>query len=664
MRQEVKQSVQDYYGKVLKGSADLKTDACCTSEAVPANIRRALKNIHPEVLAHYYGCGLIAPDELTGARILDLGSGSGRDCYALAQLTGETGEVVGVDMTNEQLAIANRHVEWHQEAFGYTASNVRFMKGFIEKLNELDLADNSFDVIVSNCVINLSPDKAAVLNEAFRVLKPGGELYFSDVYADRRIPRALMDDSILYGECLSGALYWNDFFRLAHAAGFADPRLVKSRTLGIDNPQIAKKLEGYHFWSATYRLFKLPHLESACENYGQSVCYRGTIEGQGDEFQLDYLHVFPTGKEVAVDGNTWRMLNESRFQRHFDFTGDFSRHRGIFKNAGSHMPKDTSQSTAANSACCAPAPPLIQLNGPITRVSDCCTPSSAIPSAPARVSGSRLLAFWLHMGTHCNLSCPDCLEGSTQNDTRIEPLGMEEAKPLIDEAIQLNVEQLCFTGGEPFASDGFIPILTYAATRANCLVLTNGTDPFHRQYPRVQAILPLPFELHFRVSLDSPDKTIHDKNRGKGSYDLAIQALQKLHNDGIAISVARRKSLNEDTAAVERAYAQVFETAGLPPDAPIVAFVDLSPPNQTRDVPTVTENCLSQLQPSPEFMCQTSRMVVKKNGKITLLPCTLVDDDDRFALNGSLTHTQSATITLMHHRCYNCFANQTSCSGL
>ncbi|MBN2530473.1 MAG: methyltransferase domain-containing protein, partial [Deltaproteobacteria bacterium] len=618
MRQEVKQTVKDYYGKILKGSADLKTDACCTSEAVPANIRRVLKNIHPEVLSHYYGCGLIAPDELKGVRILDLGSGSGRDCYALAQLTGETGEVVGVDMTDAQLAIANRHVEWHTEAFGFKASNVRFVKGYIEKLDELDLLDNSFDVIVSNCVINLSPDKKAVLNEAFRVLKPGGELYFSDVYADRRIPKALMDDPILYGECLSGALYWNDFFRLAHAAGFADPRLVKSRTLGIDNPQIAKKLAGYHFWSATYRLFKLPQLESACENYGQSVRYRGTIEGQPDEFQLDHLHVFPKEKEVAVDGNTWRMLNESRFQPHFEFVGDFTAHLGIFKSGGSHMPVDTSKSSAANGACCAPAPALIQLSGPITKVSDCGTPNPASASPPAQISASRLLEFWLHMGTHCNLSCPDCLEGSTQNDSRIEPLSLDEAKPLIDEAVQLNVEQLCFTGGEPFASDNFVPMLTWAATRANCLVLTNGTEPFHRQYPRIQAALPLPFKLHVRVSLDYPDKAAHDKNRGIGNFDLAIAALQKLHNDGIAISVARRKSPNENTAAVERAYTQVFEAAGLPPDMPIVAFVDLLPPNQTRNVPTVTEDCLRTLGPSPGFMCQTSRMAVKKRGQITL----------------------------------------------
>jgi ubiquinone/menaquinone biosynthesis C-methylase UbiE len=128
--------------------------------------RPLLDNVHPEVVSKYYGCGLIASAELLGRRILDLGAGSGRDAYLLAQLVGSSGEVVGVDMTDEQLATANAHIAWHQQRFGYARPNVRFLRGYIEKLNELGLEPESFDVIVSNCVINLSIDKPAVFRGA------------------------------------------------------------------------------------------------------------------------------------------------------------------------------------------------------------------------------------------------------------------------------------------------------------------------------------------------------------------------------------------------------------------------------------------------------------------------------------------------------------------
>ena len=93
------------------------------------------------------------------------------------------------------------------------------MKGYLESLSELDLEPGSFDLIISNCVINLCTDKPAVFSAAYDLLKPGGEVYFADVYADRRMPQDLIDDPILYGECLSGALYWGDYNAMAKAAG-------------------------------------------------------------------------------------------------------------------------------------------------------------------------------------------------------------------------------------------------------------------------------------------------------------------------------------------------------------------------------------------------------------------------------------------------------------
>ncbi len=343
-------SVSEYYSETLQSTGDLKTSACCTAADTPNYLKAAMSKIHPQVQAKYYGCGLVAPEKLEGLRILDLGSGSGRDCYLLAQLVGESGSVVGVDMTDEQLAVAREHLDYHREAFGYAQGNVEFLHGHIEELDKLGLADASFDLIISNCVINLSPDKAAVLREAHRLLKPGGEMYFSDVYSDRRVPDSLRNDPVLYGECLGGALYWNDFQNLAKHCGFGDPRLVEDHPIEVEDPEQLAKTGNIRFYSATYRLFRIDELEPACEDYGQAVIYHGDIPHHRHRFDLDKHHAIEANRIFPVCGNTWRMLHDSRFRSHFDFIGDWSRHYGIFDGCGSAIPYASETSGKENTA--------------------------------------------------------------------------------------------------------------------------------------------------------------------------------------------------------------------------------------------------------------------------------------------------------------------------
>jgi arsenite methyltransferase len=347
----MRELVQDYYGKQLRSTADLQTTACCDASAVPDWLKPLLAKLHPEVLARYYGCGLVCPPLLEGCRVLDLGCGSGRDVYALAQLVGASGSVVGVDMTPEQLTIAATYRAHHASVFGY--DNVELLTGYIEQLDELPLTPGSFDVIVSNCVVNLSPDKDAVLRGVHRLLKPGGEFFFSDVYADRRVPAALRSDPVLYGECLGGALYWNDFLRIARRNGFVDPRLVTDRPLAITQPALAERVGSVRFYSASYRLFKLDDLEDACEDHGQAVIYKGTIAHLHNGFDLDKHHRIETGRVFPVCGNTYRMLRESRFAPHFDFIGDFSRHFGLFAGCGGALPFDVNAAASdAGASCC------------------------------------------------------------------------------------------------------------------------------------------------------------------------------------------------------------------------------------------------------------------------------------------------------------------------
>jgi ubiquinone/menaquinone biosynthesis C-methylase UbiE len=346
------QEVKEYYGKELQKSEDLKTNACCTLTKPPKHILEALNQVASEVQAKYYGCGLTIPSHVQGLRILDLGSGSGRDCYIASKLVGETGSVVGIDMTDEQLAVAKAHLDYHRDQFGYKNSNVEFLKGNIEKLDELHLEKGSFDVIISNCVINLATDKQKVLKDAYDLLKPGGEMYFSDVYSDRRIPTSLQQDKMLWGECLSGALYWNDFLRMAKQAGFTDPRAVEDKPITIENQEVEELVGDIKFYSVTYRLWKIEGLESDCEDYGQAVSYKGGIPEELLSFKLDEHHVFPKGKILPVCGNTYNMLQKTRFKNYFDFYGTWDTHYGIFEGCGGNIPFTSDTSNREGASCC------------------------------------------------------------------------------------------------------------------------------------------------------------------------------------------------------------------------------------------------------------------------------------------------------------------------
>ena len=327
---DIHREVQQYYGETLTSSDDLKTTACCTAAAPPEHVKELLAGIHAEVSARYYGCGLVLPEALEGMRVLDLGCGAGRDVYALSRLVGPSGKVVGVDMTPEQLEVAERHRDWHADAYGYDESNVEFIEGNIEKLDETGLGDRSFDLIVSNCVINLAVDKHAVLRSAYRLLSPGGEMYFSDIYADRRIPTALINNPVLYGECLSGALYWNDFLELARDCGFTDPRVLEHEPVDVTDPEVQDLLGDIRFRSATCRLFRADDLESGQEDYGQSVTYLGTIPEHPDSLCLDAQQSFLSRQQTRVSGNTAQIIKATRFSDHFDLIGDRSQHLGAF----------------------------------------------------------------------------------------------------------------------------------------------------------------------------------------------------------------------------------------------------------------------------------------------------------------------------------------------
>lgn len=260
-------------------------------------------------------------------------------------------------LSREQLKVADKYVEYHRENFGYPRANVKLLEGYIEDLESLGLEANSFDLVISNCVVNLSPDKEAVLRQVLRVLREGGEFYFSDVYSSRRIPRSLQDDPELWGECIAGALYVNDFLALARRLGFVDPRRVSTRRLAVRNSAIQAKIAEHgpiELSSSTYRLFKIQALEPTCEDYGQAVAYAGP----GNTFKLDEKHrsdmpyfSYEKGRIVPTCRNGFNLLYHSRFRSEFVFYGaENTRHYGPW-DCSKDGPASTTESDC-DSGCC------------------------------------------------------------------------------------------------------------------------------------------------------------------------------------------------------------------------------------------------------------------------------------------------------------------------
>ncbi|MDO4182633.1 MAG: arsenosugar biosynthesis radical SAM protein ArsS [Coriobacteriia bacterium] len=332
---DIRAKVQAYYGSFLQESDDLRTDACCCSETPPPKyVLDALNDIEDDILDHFYGCGSPIPPALEGATVLDLGCGTGRDVYIASKLVGPTGHVIGVDMTPSQLDFARKYEAAQMERFGFAESNVEFVESYIEDMAAIP--SESVDVVISNCVVNLSPFKNQLFAEVFRVLKPGGELFFSDIFSDRRVPEGFYDDPVLRGECLSGAMYIEDFRRMLAENGVATFYDVECDEVHIGDLRIATKLGCIGFYSHTVRAVKGVDLESREEDYGQVATYLGTMPENKRYFDLSSQVRLIKGRPVAVSGNMAALLQGSRYAPHFTITPR-KQHRGGFDFAAANQ---------------------------------------------------------------------------------------------------------------------------------------------------------------------------------------------------------------------------------------------------------------------------------------------------------------------------------------
>ncbi len=211
----IHETVREHYAERIKSNASCcGTDNCCSPESnlYPADL---LTTVPSDVSSTSYGCGdpITLASLTSGQTVLDLGSGAGLDCLLAAQKVGPEGRVIGVDMTPEMIERAQANAK------RVNATNVEFRQGYLE---ELPVESNTVDVIISNCVINLSPDKEKVFNEAFRVLAPGGKLAVSDIVTDGELPEPVKKSLSAWAGCVAGAVEAKDYIGMMEAVGFSD----------------------------------------------------------------------------------------------------------------------------------------------------------------------------------------------------------------------------------------------------------------------------------------------------------------------------------------------------------------------------------------------------------------------------------------------------------
>ncbi len=329
---DVQARVLDRYSE---GAKQVEAALCC-----PVSYDQNLLKLLPqEIIDKDYGCGDPSRYVRAGDVVLDLGSGAGKICYMAAQLVGDGGRVIGVDMNDDMLALARKYQDEMAHKLG--GERVSFVKGKIENLaldvdaverylqanpvrNTADLAalqtwqsaqcvdrpliaDASVDLVISNCVLNLVDEahKQQLVKEIFRVLKPGGRVAISDIVSDEHVPVHLKNDSILWSGCISGAFQELEFLQSFQDAGFLAVNYDKW------DAQPWQTVEGIEFRSVTLTAVK--GAGTACLDFGHAVIYRGPFSSVTD----DEDHVYPRGERIAVCERTFKFLTEGPYQESF-----------------------------------------------------------------------------------------------------------------------------------------------------------------------------------------------------------------------------------------------------------------------------------------------------------------------------------------------------------
>jgi len=295
MIDEIAQKVSERYAR----AATTGEQMCCPTGY---NFNDLKTFIPEEVLKISYGCGTPAGLDTVkaGEIVLDIGSGGGIDCFEASRRVGPSGRVIGIDMTDTMLEIARRNAPIVAKNLGHPASNIEFRKGMADAM---PVDKDSVDLVISNCVINLAPDKRRVFREMFRILKPGGRFTISDIVADQTVPQYLVHDTEKWGDCLSGALTVSDYIGGMVEAGFLAIHQVKTIPW--------QKIDGIQFLSITLTGYKCE--PAPATGHDRFATLLGPFSKVTDELGQRYRRGVPQ----QIDARTAQMLSTPPCQRLF-----------------------------------------------------------------------------------------------------------------------------------------------------------------------------------------------------------------------------------------------------------------------------------------------------------------------------------------------------------
>ncbi len=469
----LKKEIKKIYGSALEAERDLCSteqeklpdDSCCTCD--PGQYSMVLDRLPASCRNFSLGCGnpLSYHNLQSDDIVVDIGSGAGLDVM-LAALKVPRGKAVGIDFTMEVVKRGRENA---------ALANILNAEFLLAEIENLPLFDDFASLVISNCVVNLLPDKERAFQEIARILKPGGFLLISDIVSKEPIPEKLRNDPKLWSSCISGAIPEYEYLSLIRKSGIGGLAIFERTHIDVSG----------------LKLF--------------SITVKGLKHQHNSALKLKNLKYFDTASVFLIPEEPFWFKTSARAANLLRMSSP-AEGESVYKSLNDQDFEAELQvrEIAANDS----------------------SKSTYYSGRGKFIKPETLSELWLHITQQCNLQCIHCLISSTLKKEDI--LSVKELVNLIEEAQALGVKRFYLTGGEPFLRKDIIDIIELITQKTNLVILTNGTliKPYLSRLSQNQRLL-------LQVSLESHLPEIHETIRGKGSFEPALEGIKSLVSYGL-----------------------------------------------------------------------------------------------------------------------------------